>query len=417
MLSTIGSLGDLYPVLSIARALEDRGTEVRLALTPEDCDIARRWGLLATPVGPSQADVCAALGMSRDEVAASVLQDPGPLISQALMPLLPDMARTIATLCDGATCVAGTSFALGAALAAEMTDLPFVPLILQPMMLMSAEDPAHGHAHRFALHDRTGPLAHLWNRAFIGAVHGVFRLRHGRQLSRVRRDLGLNRQRATPILDHDATMPVRLGLWSEHFAPKPKDAPEGLHLVGFPPAPEGDLPAEVVGWIAEGPPPLVVTLGSIAQRLGRENFWRQAIDMARQMGLRAVLLHGAAEVPQGLDILALPYAAHAPLFPMAAAVVHHGGIGSTAEAMRAGRPQLILPVGGDQPDNAMRVKRAGLAEVIPIAAFTGQRGAAELGSLLNRFDYAKAAALADTITEEDGAAIAARHLQDIALRA
>ncbi len=141
VLSTIGSLGDLYPVLSIARAIEARGLEPRLALSPEDCDVARRWGLIATPVGPSQAEVCEALGMTRDEIAASVLKDPSPLVRHALMPLLPEMARRIADLCDGAGLVSATTFALGAPLAAELRGLPYVPLVLQPFSILSAADP------------------------------------------------------------------------------------------------------------------------------------------------------------------------------------------------------------------------------------------------------------------------------------
>ncbi len=208
---------------------------------------------------------------------------------------------------------------------------------------------------------------------------------------------------------------MRLGLWSPSFFPLPADAPAGFEVAGFPPSPSGDLPPEVAAWIADGPPPLVVTLGSIAQRLGREGFWIEAAAMARALGLRAVLLHGEAEAPTGPDILPLRYAAHAPLFPLAAAVVHHGGIGTTAEALRSGRPQLVLPVGGDQPDNAERLARIGAAVTIPVRRFTAEAGAHALRPLLERFDYVEAMGRGTRITEEDGAAFAARMMQRIVM--
>jgi UDP:flavonoid glycosyltransferase YjiC (YdhE family) len=414
VLSTAGSLGDLYPVLSIARALDAIGLEPRLALAPEDCETARRWGLLAHPVGPSQAEICDALGMTRDEIAASVLHDPGPLIDKALLPLLPDMTRAMAELCEGAGCVAATTFQLAAPLAAELRGLPFVPLVLQPFMALSAADPPTGG--RFDLSTRRGGrLGLAWNRALMGAARGVLRLRHRRGLTRARRALGLGRARGTPLLDHGAEVPLRLGMWSPAFSALPPDAPSHLQLAGFPPAPEGELTDETRSWIAAGPPPLVVTLGSIAQRLGREDFWAEAAAMARALGLRAVLLTGEAEAPVGDDLLALPYAPHAPLFPLAAAVVHHGGIGTTAEALRSGRPQLVLPVGGDQPDNAARLVRMGAAVTMPVHEFDGAAGAALLSRLLERFDYGAASARGARILEEDGAAFAARMLQRIAL--
>ncbi|PWJ12144.1 glycosyltransferase [Jannaschia seohaensis] len=414
VLTTIGSLGDLYPVLSLARALEARGIETRLALSPDDCEMARRWGLLATPIGPSEAEVCAALGLTRDEIAAAVLKDPGPLIRDALMPLLPDMAREIAALCDRAGCVAGTTFALGGSLAAEMTGTPYVPLILQPFMALAPSDPPRGGTFRYTRRPAEG-WALAWNRAYLGLAHRVLRWRHGRALTRVRRGLGLPPQPGTPLLDHGADVPLRLGLWSPRFSPLPADAPPKLTLAGFPPAPEGTLPPEVRRWISEGPAPLVVTLGSIAQGLGRDDFWQEAAAMARTMGLRAVLLHGDAPAPEGPDLLPLRYGAHAELFPQAAAIVHHGGIGTTAEALRSGRPQLVLPVGGDQPDNAARLERMGAAVTMPVLRFTGAAGATLLSDFLQSYPWDAAADRARALTEEDGAAMAARLLESIVL--
>ncbi|WP_298433674.1 glycosyltransferase [uncultured Jannaschia sp.] len=416
VLSTMGSLGDLYPVLSIARHLDQSGIEVRLALSPDDCDMARRWGLLATPVGPSEAEICERLGVTRDQIAREVLRDPGPLIRDVLIPMLPALTEELAPLTYGAAVVAATAFALHAPLAAERAGLPYVPLILQPMMLFSALDPPRSRRFGATVPSPANPLTRAWNRAWIGAARAVLRARHAADLTRVRAGFGLPPQPGTPLLDHGATVPLRLGLWSDRFAPAPADRPDDFEVVGFPAAPDGDLPQPVIDWLDAGPAPLVVTLGSVAQRLGGERFWAEAVALARRMGLRAVLLRGEAEVPEGPDILSLHYAPHAPLFPRAAAVLHHGGIGSTAEALRAGRPQLVVPVGGDQPDNAARLERMGVAVSIDAKRFRAARAAARLTDLLGRFDYGAAATLGEAIAGRNGASIAALHLARLALQ-
>ena len=408
LLATLGSLGDLYPVLSLARALRDAGAVPRLALTPDDCAVAAEWGLDAVPVGPSRAEMSDRLGLSLDEIAASILRDPGPLVGSVLLPLLPDLVAQTEPLIRGARAVAATTFALHASLAAERAGLPFYPLALQPMLLLSALDPPRASALRLAV-PRPGPLGRPWNRAVMAAARATLRRRHARDLTRIRAGLGLPPQPGTPLVDHGATVPARPALWDPAFAPIPADAPRGTVAVGFPPAPHGTLDPAVTAWLDAGPPPLVVTLGSIAHALGGPRFWDEAAALARRMGLRAVLLHGAVPAPRAdRDVLALRYAPHAALFHRAAAVLHHGGIGTAAEALRAGRAQLVLPVGGDQPDNAARLVRLGVAATLPARRFTARRAEALLRPLLRRFDAPRAARLATETRARDGAARAAR---------
>src|ERR1700688_473054 len=107
---------------------------------------------------------------------------------------------------------------------------------------------------------------------------------------------------------------------------------------------------------------------------------------------RAVLLIGKetrnrpASLPDG--IMAFDYAPYSELFPRAAAIVHQGGAGTTAQAMRAGRPMLVVPFAYDQPDNAARVERLGIARQVSRTKYTAQRVAAELRALLEDSRYA-----------------------------
>ncbi|MBM2576891.1 glycosyltransferase family 1 protein [Jannaschia sp. Os4] len=418
LLSTAGSLGDLYPVLSIARALEASGLSARLALAPDDCEVAHDWGLTAHPIGPSAAEVCRRLGVSRDDIAASVLRDPGPMLREVGIPMAAALVPEMDVLCEGVDVVAATAFALTAPLAAERAALPFVPLVLQPMLAWSALDAPRAGAFRVAVPRPGNPLTRGWNRAVLRLARAELRRRHGREMTALRARLGLRGDGGTPLIDHgDARVPVRLGLWDPAFAPVPPDAVPGLEAVGFPPAPKGGIDDALLRWIDDGPPVLVATLGSVAQRLAGPRFWREVVAMARGLGLRSVLLHGAAEVPEGSDVAARRYAPHADLFPRAAAVLHHGGIGSTAEALRAARPQLVVPIGGDQPDNGARLTRMGLAAVVPPGRFRARRAAFALSRVIEGFDHDRAEALARGIAGRDGATEAALRLAAVALEA
>ena len=98
-------------------------------------------------------------------------------------------------------------------------------------------------------------------------------------------------------------------------------------------------------------------------------FWDESLEAIGSLKQRAVLLAGGSEA-QRLTAVAPPtvcvtgYAPHAPIFARASAVVHHGGVGTTAQALRSGKPMLVVPHAHDQPDNAYRVSRLGVACVL-----------------------------------------------------
>jgi UDP:flavonoid glycosyltransferase YjiC (YdhE family) len=137
------------------------------------------------------------------------------------------------------------------------------------------------------------------------------------------------------------------------------------------------------------------------------------VRAAEVIGCRALLLVGRD--PRNRPTCALPpamltveYAAHAALFPRAAAVVHHGGIGTTAAALRAGRPMLVVPHAHDQPDNAFRARRLGVARVLNADRYRADRAAAHLRTLLTVASYrTRARVVADQIARENGARTAA----------
>lgn len=124
---------------------------------------------------------------------------------------------------------------------------------------------------------------------------------------------------------------------------------------------------------------------------------------------RAVLLIGKNALPENAseNILAVEYAPYSQIFPRACAIVHQGGIGTTAQALRAGCPTLIMPYSHDQPDNAARVERLGTSRTISRQQYLASRVARELRELLNNPSYAaKAAEVKRIVQAENGVGVA-----------
>jgi UDP:flavonoid glycosyltransferase YjiC (YdhE family) len=143
------------------------------------------------------------------------------------------------------------------------------------------------------------------------------------------------------------------------------------------------LSDEVEAFLAAGQPPIVFTPGS-ANIFGKD-FFLAAVDACRRLGRRGVLLTRFAEqVPAGLPATVnhFPYVPLSPLLPRCAALVHHGGIGTAAQAMAAGIPQLIMALAHDQFDNADRIQRLGIGDWLTPTRFRGARVARMLGAFL-----------------------------------
>ena len=180
--------------------------------------------------------------------------------------------------------------------------------------------------------------------------------------------------------------------------------------------------AALAAFLSSGPPPVYVGFGSMpaedAPRLAE-----MIVSAVRQAGCRAVIAGGwsdlAQAVPAGGDVLVIDGAPHDRLFPRMAAVVHHGGAGTTGAGLRAGRPTLVCPVLGDQPFWGRLVARLG-AGPQPIARrdLTVERLAAALFDLTGNARYrTEAARLAEAIGREDGVSAATGFIERIGRQA
>ena len=206
-----------------------------------------------------------------------------------------------------------------------------------------------------------------------------------------RRELGLGRARhITSQWSHSPTCVI--GMFPDWFAPVQPDWPPHVHLTGFPLYDERDVsevPDEVAAFLDAGDPPVVFVAGSGNQQAQR--FFHAAADACGRLGRRGLLLTRyreqlPAELPDG--VRHFDYVPFTEVLPRAVALVHHGGIGSAAQALAAGVPHLVMPMTFDQPDNAGRLRELGVARVLPRARFRGPAVARELDQLLGSTETA-----------------------------
>ncbi len=394
ILVTIGSLGDLHPFIAIGHALRARGVDVVLAVPHDHVAKVRAAGLSAAAILPAFAEICAALGIDQSEAAHRVATQPGFVLDAVIMPALSASTAALDDLADDADVIVGSLFALAAGIVAEKRGLPLVAINLQPMALLSAYDPPDT---RMLAQAPAGALGRGWNRIMLGAGRAAIRMRYNRQVNRVRRAHGLRSIAATPLFDPVPAQRAMLCCYSPLLATVQPDAPPGTEAIGFPLFDSEDggpatLHPDLASFLDRGAPPIVFTLGSFMVHAPGD-FYAQAAFAARAIGRRAVLLTGGGEgCRDDGDLLMIGYAPHSRLFRRAAAVVHHGGVGTTGQAMHAGIAQLVVPFFGDQFDNAARIVRLGLGLRIRPAAFRRQAAIDALTRLLDDPEIAARAA-------------------------
>ncbi|KRA62551.1 hypothetical protein ASD89_22375 [Caulobacter sp. Root656] len=418
VLAVIGSLGDLFPFIALAKVLRDRGHRPVIASHALHRPYVEAEGLTFRRLRPDDDDLTRRLGLDMGQMFQRMARDPAFLLRELTFPFLPIAYEDALAATADADLVVAHNMAFAALLAAETRSLPLVRVVLAPVMLQSAGDPSLTPPAPYVLAPR-GPGAKTWNRLVRALVRRSL-ADMTRPIRTFRPDLGLAPNGDDYFFDFgrpDRSAAV-IGLYPQVFAPVQADHPVNLLLAGFPTYDGDGAPDPALeSFLTNGPPPIVFSLGSFAVHAPGD-FYLASLEAARALGRRAVLLAGAVEAERlgrdlGPDILVAAYARHSHLFPRAAAVVHHGGIGTTAQVLRAGKPQLVVPFLGDQPDNGARLVRMGVARVLPPARYDVRRAQGALADLLGRTSYATTAqALASTFAA-NGAMVAADRLEQL----
>jgi UDP:flavonoid glycosyltransferase YjiC (YdhE family) len=226
--------------------------------------------------------------------------------------------------------------------------------------------------------------------------------------------------RGGPVFEGQHSPTLILALFSSLFAQPQPDWPAPAHVTGFAfydGRNELAMPPELTKFLDDGPPPIVFTLGSSAVWVARD-FYRESIAAAKLLGRRAVLLIGdernRIEETLSTEMIAVDYAPFESLLPHACALVHHGGVGTTSQGLRAGIPTLIVPFAFDQPDNAAHAARLGGSRTLPRAKYYAARVARELDILLTKPEHTrKARATGELLRRENGAAVASDLIEQV----
>ncbi|MBX9460456.1 MAG: glycosyltransferase [Brevundimonas sp.] len=413
VLATAGSLGDLHPFIAVGKALQARGFRAELASSDEYRAKVEAEGLGFHVVGPSLERLTSDLGMSLAEITRAVARSDRFLFERIMLPYLDMAARQMIGVAEGCVAIGGSTFAAGAGMAAERLRVPFVPIALQPTVVMSAFDPPFLPRAPWLAPATGGPR--LWlNRATL-ALGRATTAHWTRPINAVRQGLGLAPAGLNLVFDGVRASQLSLGLYSPLLGPRQPDAPPQFEVAGYAPYDSeaggpSNLPPALGAFLDEGPAPIVFTLGSAVVNMPGD-FYIQSLAAARRLGRRAVLLvgpEGDSSVADGPDVRAAAYAPFSLLFPRCAAIVHQGGVGTTQQALRAGRPQLVVPHLGDQHDNGARVARLGCGATLARSRYRPERVVPALEALLNEpATLKRAAALGEIAREEDGAGRAA----------
>ncbi len=411
LLPTLGSAGDVHPFIALGVALKARGHRATILTNPIFQTLIEAQGIGFLPVGTA-AEANAAI--ANPEVWH--LRKGFKVIAQVIVPAIAEIYRLIEKHADANTVVAFSSLAFGARVAQEKLGVPSASVHLQPSVIRTFADQGMvGNVRLSASHP-------TWFK------QGLFRLIDAVVLDR-RLKTPLNELRArlglTPV---DRVMhrwmhspQLVIAFFPEWFAAPQPDWPPNTHAVGFPLWDAGGETAplaEAEAFLQAGAPPLIFTPGSAGSTMQR--FFRESVDAAREMDLRAMLVTNYPEqVPKQLppNIRVFGYLPFSLMLPRAALLVYHGGVGTLAQGIKAGVPHLVVPHGYDQFDSGWRIEKLGLGRSIAQSRYRARPVVRAIQSILE--DDAAAQRRADyaaRIDSMDSVARACALIEGLALR-
>jgi UDP:flavonoid glycosyltransferase YjiC (YdhE family) len=409
LLTTFGSFGDLHPFLAVATGLRDRGYQPVIATVDSYRQKVEAAGLEFRLLRTANIDHA-----DRDLIRNVFDMKHGAefLIRKLVMPSLRTAYMDTLVAARDCDLLVSHPLTMATRLVAETHGIPWASTHLAPMGFLSPYDPPiFSFAPLLAPLRGLGPILFRPLLALVKHSASAWTTPY-RQL---RAALGLPRA-DNPLFEDSYSPSLVLALFSGQLAARQPDWPAQTVLTGFPFHDDGSaLSPELQRFLDAGEPPIIFTLGSAAVH-DSGSFYQESAEAARLLGHRAVLLVGSdpanrpPNLPEG--VAAFDYAPFSKLFPRAAAVVHQGGVGTTGEAMRAGKPMLVMPYAIDQPDNADRVQRLGIGRVVYREEYSAARAAHELNELLTQPDYrTRTAQIAQAMSHEDGVAEACRRLE------
>ncbi|MGI9106481.1 MAG: glycosyltransferase [Pyrinomonadaceae bacterium] len=423
VLSTFGSFGDVHPYLALALELRARGHHPVIATSEIYREKTDALGLELHPVRPDDLpsfdepdEISRMLEKMMDARTGSE-----EVINTLILPHLRDIHEDLSAAVGGADLLMTHPFSFPGPLVAEQTGIQWVSSVLAPASMLSVYDPPVP-PQLPALH-KVMKLHPVFGRAIMRL--GKWKLASLlKAINRLRADVGLPPTGAHPLFEGQHSPTLVLALFSRVLAEPQPDWPPHTRVTGFPFYDRrdraGDAPglsSELAKFLDAGEPPVIFTLGSSAIWVAKD-FYRESIAAARALCQRALLLIGhernrpAEPLPAG--IAAFEYAPYGEVLPRASVIVHQGGVGTTGQALRSGRPALVVPFSHDQFDNGARIARLGCGRVLPRTKYNAASATKELRALLHKQSYAaQAKEVGQRVGSEDGARAACDALEEV----
>ncbi len=421
LITTFGSLGDLHPYLALAIGLKARGHAPVIATSELYREVIEQDGIGFHPVRPDIDP------NDRELIKKALHPRLGPefLIREVLLPHLRDSYQDLASAVDAADLLITHPITFAGPLAAQVSKTPWVSTVLAPLSLFSAYDlPVFPNFPFLKKLDQFGP----WMGRLLLRFAKTVTRKWSEPIWRLRAELSLP-PTGDPLYEGQFSPHMVLGLFSPLLAKPAPDWPQNTRLTGFlfydqpdhlltdskPEELEPDC--RLTDFLRSGPPPAVFTLGSSAA-MAAGDFYKISVEAVRVLGIRAVLVGKDQSVMPGEklsdEIAVFEYIPYRKIFPASAMIVHQGGIGTTAQALRSGKPMLVVPFAFDQPDNAYRVERLGLARTLYRHKYSVDRLVRELTVLLKDPGYSKRSEEAGRIIRaEDGVAAACEAIEKV----
>lgn len=410
LFSTFGSLGDIHPYLAIALEAKSRGHRPVFATAPKYRAKIEALGFEFRAVRPDLPPETEFGDIARRVMN---LQDgPRYLFQEIVNPALRDSYSDLLAASEDADVIITHPAVIAGPLVAQKLGKPWLSSALAPISLWSKLDPPTPPTVPHL--DFLRVLGPLWSRVMYGL--GKIGTRPWvSNFEPLRREIGVP-DLGHPMMEGQFSPFGTLALFSPLFAPPQRDWPTNTLATGFcfydAQGFEKSSEVDWRAWIGQGTRPIVFTLGSSAVH-DAGDFWKQSARAVENLGARAIFLTAGTWQSDSDQILSLDYAPHSELFPFAQWVVHQGGAGTTAQALRAGVPQIITPFAHDQPDNARRIKGLGVGFGVPLKNYL--RGSPATDIIDENYDALadRAREIGEKIRGENGPRAACERIESV----
>ncbi|MDP9349927.1 MAG: glycosyltransferase [Chloroflexota bacterium] len=423
-MTTYGTGGDFAPFAALGLGLRDRGHEVLFAVEDPFLPTVRTLGFASQRIPGNSKE---AIAGHHEELfnARNPLQPLRILLEKDVLPSLRGKVQGLLEVCQGTDVLLSAAFAPAAGIVAEITGVRWASVPLHPLSVPSR------HLEMYPLPSTLpGPLRWFANRAMLAL--GQIKLRQivDEPVNRIRAGYGLPPRR--DLLGSGGTSKQLTAVaTSPAFVPRPPDWPEHAKLTGFlfwdmvglqVEGAEHRITEEIATFLDAPGDVVAVSSGSMAPWVGDAftRFYRTSVAAIRRAGARALVVGAAPgvlpeQVPEG--VLSVPFAPFGQVYPRCSAVLHHGGIGTTAQGLRAGVPALVVPWGFDQFFNGARIERIGAGRWMGRKYYTVERATEAVRSLLEESGYRRRArAIGAELTQEDGLEALCKEVEELACR-